>query len=76
MANHILNEDTILKFIQAEIKSYVCEKADEIIEEAKNQIEDALRESIAEIVLKTQSFYAVERYGTNLIITVRNDFKA
>lgn len=61
-------EDVIFKAFQKQAQD-IC---DQEIENAKQRIEERLREVTAHIVLRVSEFYSVERYGNQLRIEVKN----
>jgi hypothetical protein len=59
------------KLLRAELERLVAEAVDEAVETAKSTVESNLRKHTAKLVLRCFSEFNMERYGSDLRISVR-----
>ena len=73
MGNHVTDESLMLRMIEEGIKAEIGRITQTEIESAKKRIEEQVRGSVDKIALKLLTYYAVERSGRGIVITVKKE---
>lgn len=66
----------ITKMIEGAVKQAVNKAVEEVLKDATGMLEDKLRENVAGIALGVMNHYSIERFGSDIRITVKNEYKA
>jgi head-tail adaptor len=66
-----LTEDIVLEAIKKGMGKAIDAQANEIVDQAKKDIEAAIRAKVGNIVLNILGQYSIERHGSELIIRVQ-----